>query len=215
MHTTTAADPAGETSVLLILGYVTQVLGGGGIGLAVRIEHQATDRTALGVELTGGRGDADSTKLSMLALRGYGRGTPRAHDWVAITYGAGLSILNTGMLTLTAHGGAAVSYPNRYFEPYLATGLALAVPITQGESFGDMDREVAAIGGELGEAGTAHPMSASEAPGVRPNLYLTVDPGFVVPLGDTGHALSLDLGVATGLARKGGFVTFSIADERR
>lgn len=201
--------------MLLVVGFVSQVLGGGGFGVAVRVEHQATDRTALGVELTGGRGDADSTKLTMLAVRGYGRGTPQAHDWIAITYGAGVSWLSTGMWTLTAHGGVAASYPNRYFEPYLATGLALAVPVTQGESFGDMDREVPMLGAGLGETPTTHAMGASEAPGVRPNLYLTFDPGFVVPLGDTGHALSLDLGIATGLARRGGFVSLSVADQRR
>lgn len=206
MHGTTAADPKGETSVLVIAGFVSQALGGSGIGLAVRVQHQRTERTALGVELTAGRGDADDTRLWLVALRGYGRGTPRTHDWVAITYGAGISVLNTGMTTLTAHGGTAVAWINDYWQPYFHAGLALAVPVIQGDSFGDMDRDSFDIDGP--ERG------AAETSGVRPMLYLTLDPGFAVPIGDTGHTLSIDLAVATGIRKgSGGVFSLSIADQ--
>ena len=209
MHGTTAANPEGETSVLLVLGVVSQVLGGAGLGLAVRLEHQQTAQTALGIELAGGRGEADSRKVTLFALRGYGRGSPRGHDWVAIGYGAGVSFLDTGMTTLTSHGGVAVSYVNDYFEPYLGAGLALAVPLSQGETFGDMDDDTAI----MVDPGPPHPISGTPR-GVATNVYLTIDPGFVVPVGHSGHDLSLDLGFATGLGRSGAFFTASLADRR-
>ena len=212
LHGTTAAEPRGETSVLVIAGFVSQALGGGGFGLAVRVQHQQTDRTALGLELTAGRGDADDTRLWLVALRGYGRGTPRSRDWVAITYGAGISVLNTGMTTLTAHGGAAVAWINDYWQPFFHAGLALAVPVNQGDSFGDMDRESADINGfERGDGALFAPV---ESRGVRPKLYLTLDPGFAVPIGDTGHTLSLDLAIATGIRKdSGGLFSLSVADQ--
>lgn len=212
LHGTTAADAKGETSVLVIAGFVSQALGGGGIGLAVRVQHQHTDRTALGLELTAGRGDADDTRLWLVALRGYGRGTPRSRDWVAITYGAGVSVLNTGMTTLSAHGGAAVAWINDYWQPYFHAGVALAVPVTQGDSFGDMDRETADLNGF--DRGAM--LAPAETSGVRPKLYLTLDPGFAVPIGDTGHTLSLDLVIASGVRRdSGGLFSLSVADQIR
>jgi hypothetical protein len=213
LHGTTAADPRGETSVLVIAGFVSQALGGAGIGLAVRLQHQQTERTALGVELTAGRGDADDTRLWLVALRGYGRGTPRSRDWVAITYGAGISVLSTGMTTLTAHGGAAIAWINDYWQPYFHGGLALAVPVIQGDSFGDMDREIADING-FDRGGGEALFAPAEGGGVRPRLYLTLDPGFAVPIGDTGHTLSLDLAIATGLRKdSGGVFSLSVADQ--
>ncbi|MBA3461228.1 MAG: hypothetical protein H0T46_14790 [Deltaproteobacteria bacterium] len=215
LHGTTAADAKGETSVLVIAGFVSQGLGGGGIGLAVRVQHQQTERSALGLELTAGRGDADDTRIWLVALRGYGRGTPRSRDWVAITYGAGVSVLNTGMTTLSAHGGAAVAWINDYWQPYLHAGFALAVPVNQGDSFGDMDRESADINA-FGRGGEGAMFTPAEGRGVRPKLYLTLDPGFAVPIGDTGHTLSIDLAIATGIRRdSGGVFSLSVADQIR
>jgi hypothetical protein len=215
MQGTTAAAPRGETSVLIVVGVVSQVLGGGGIGMALRVQHQQTERTALGAELTAGRGEADDTRLWLFALRGYGRLTPRTHDWVAINYGAGISVLSTGMTTLTAHGSGAVAWINDYWQPYLSLGLALAVPLNQGESFGDMERAVADINGfEQRGAGEGGLFAPAETRGVRPTLYMTFDPGFAVPIGSTGHTLSLDLSIANRLNGKGeGVFALSAADQ--
>ena len=209
-HTTTAADPEGETSALVVIGGAVEGLGGAGIGAALRIQHQYTDRTALGFELGVAYGDADDKKLTMIALRGYGRTTLR--DWTCLTYGAGLTALTTGMVTLGAHAGGAVSYPNDHFVPYTQVGLALAVPIAEGEAFGDMDNEVDP--GPPPQYGVELPPHIyTRRRGVRTNLYLTVDPGFVVPIGDSGHALSLDVGIAYGLRRETGFLSASLADQ--
>jgi hypothetical protein len=205
-HTTTAADPVGESSVLVIVGGAIEGLGGAGIGAALRMQHQYTDRTALGLELAAGYGDADKTRFAMFALRGYGRTTPRDNDWTCVTYGAGLSALTTGMVAVGAHGAIAVSYPNDSFVPYTQIGLALVVPIAQGASFGDMADTIDWPTYEV----DAPPQ---ERRGVRTNLYLTIDPGFVVPIPDSGHALSLDVGVAYGLRRGTGFISASLADQ--
>jgi hypothetical protein len=211
MHGTTAADPKGDTTVVVVIGVVSQVLGGSGIGLAVRVQHQQSDRTALGAELTGGRGDADDRRLWLFAFRAYGKLTPATHDWVALTYGAGLSVLDTGMTTATAHAAAAVSYINDYWEPGFAAGLALAVPFNQGDSFGDMDRDphdIDAFGARAEQV-----LLPPRRTGVHTRLYLTLDPNFVVPIGSTGHALSLDFSMATGMAKdSGGLFALSLAD---
>lgn len=211
LHDTTAAGPRGETSVVFVVGMVSQVLGGGGIGVAVRLQHQQTDRTLLGGELTVGRGDADDDKLWLFALRGYGKLTPRTHDWAALHYGAGVSVLSTGMTTVTAHAAGQVAWINDYWEPYLGAGLALSVPVIEGRPFGDMETDN--VGPELG----GHPLVTDVEPQpLRTRLYLTLVPGFAVPIGDTGHLLSLDLGMATSINRtKGGFVSLSLADAIR
>ena len=197
---------------MLVLGGVLQGIGGDGLGAAVRVQHQQTDRTSLGLEMAAGRGDGDDTKLSMVAFRGYGRTTVREHDWFSVTYGAGISLLSTGMVSLGAHAGTAVSYPNDHFVPYLAIGVAVVTPIVEGNSFGDMEDEIdpppPPVVGPEGPV----PHVYSGRRGARSNLYLTIDPGFVVPLGDTGHALSLDVGLAFGARGGTGFEALSIAD---
>ena len=211
LHDTTAAGPKGETSVVLVVGLVSQVLGGGGIGVAVRVQHQETSRTLLGGELTIGRGDADDDKLWLFALRGYGKLTPRTHDWSALHYGAGVTVLSTGMTTLTAHAAPQVSWINDYWEPYAAMGLALSVPIIEGTPFGDMERDSGGV--ELG----GNPLVTDVAPQpLRTRFYLTLVPGFTVPIGDTGHLLSLDAGMATAInGKNGGFLSLSLADAIR
>ncbi len=221
LHSGTAADPKGETTVTVVLGAVSQVLGGTGFGLALRVEHQQTDRTALGIEVAGGRGDADgraeseSVTLATVAVRAYGRFTPRSHDWSALTYGAGATVLTTGMVSITGQAGAAVSYPNEYLVPYLHVGLAGALPVRAGEPFGDMNDDSAASEANTGifARGLEHMEAPSGRPrGVRPNLYLFGDVGLLVQLGDTGHQLSLDLGAVNGLLENGGLVGLSLAD---
>ncbi len=219
LHTGTAADPKGETTVTVVLGGVSQILGGTGFGLALRLEHQQTDRTALGVELAGGRGSADGrtpsegANLTVIAVRGYGRFMPSSHDWTALTYGGGLTVLTTGMVTLNAQTGVAVSYPNQYLVPYLHVGFAGALPIRAGTSFGDMDDDENENNTGVFANGLEHMVAASgRLRSVRPNIYLFGDAGLIVPLGDTGHELSLDLGVSNGLLEKGGLAGLSIAD---
>lgn len=145
MHADTSAAPRESTTVMVILGTAGTVLGGGGWGFALRGEYQATNRTATGVELTAGFGEeAHTTKEStdehehkLFAVRGYGRFTPRTHDWFATTYSVGLTALDTGLLTLTGHGGTAVSYVNDSASPLLHVGFAASIPLREGRGFGD------------------------------------------------------------------------------
>lgn len=211
LHDTTAAGPKGETSLVLMLGIVTQALGGGGFGFAVRVQHQQTDRTLIGGELAIGGAEADEAEFWVIALRGYGKLTPRTHDWSALHYGGGVTFLTTGMTTLTAHAAGQVSWINDYWEPYLGIGLALAVPVIAGRPFGDMER------GEGDDDYEPHRLTPESQPQpLRTRLYLTVVPGFGVPIGDTGHLLSLDAGFATAiLGKNGGYLSLSLADSIR
>lgn len=145
MHADTSAAPRESTTVMLILGTAGTILGGGGWGFALRGEHQITNRTATGLELTAGLGDEartdklhpEETKHKLFAVRGYGRFTPRTHEWIAATYSVGLSVIDTGLVAVTAHGGAAVSYVNDSASPVLHAGFAASLIARDGDSFGD------------------------------------------------------------------------------
>lgn len=219
-HATTAADPKGETTVSVVFGVATQALGGGGFGLALRMEHQQTDRTSLGVEVTGGKFEADDENLWLFAVRGYGKGTPREHDWTAVTYGAGLSVLTTGMLSLQIHGGGAIAYPNDVLVPYLTTGLAASVPLIYGRPFGHL-RDAERHGWARKRRGPllagAIPFAvkdASEGPPkpLRSEIYFYGGLGFGLSVGDSGNIVSLDFSLAAALREDAGYVALSLGD---
>lgn len=145
LHADTTAAPVESTTVMVIVGIAGTFLGGGGWGVALRGEHQVTNRTAIGIELTGGTGDEAHTtkddkaeyKHELFAFRGYGRFSPRAHDWLALHYGAGLTLMDTGLVSFTAHAGGAVAYTNDSISPVLQLGLATSLPLRDGRPFGD------------------------------------------------------------------------------
>lgn len=218
-HASTAAEPTDEITFSVVAGIVMQPLGGAGFGLALRLEQQQTERTALGGELTMGWVEADDRTFWMFAFRGYGQSTPATHDWVALTYGAGLSVLTTGMISLQLSGGGAVAYPNDYVVPYLSAGLAASLPIIDGAPFGHLD------GGTRRGALRANPRrriagaipfdwqpSSGESEPLKSEFYVYGSIGTAVPLGDTGNALSLDLGMAESLRDGAPFVALSLAD---
>ena len=203
-HTGTAAAPVGATTAMIVVGVYSQFLfGGDGVGLALRVEHQHTERTAAGVELGGGRGKEDlglglgkaalegrraegERRHWLIAARGYARFSAR--DWLAATYGAGLSVMDTGALTLSAHGGSSLSYTNDYFVPVLSLGAAAAWPVLRGAPYGDTP---------------ARP---------RFDVFPYATAGFVVPIGSTGNRLSAELGVAVPLRTEGSVLSLSVAD---
>jgi hypothetical protein len=218
-HASTAAEAPDEVTVSVVVGLVMQPLGGAGFGLAFRLEQQRTDRTALGGELTAGWVEADDDTFWMFAFRGYGQSTPRTHDWVALTYGAGFSVLTTGMVSLQLHGGGAVAYPNEYVVPYLSTGVAASLPIIDGAPFGhltgehrrgawraDPARRVAGAVPFDWESRNLEPVP------LKSEFYVYGSIGTAVPLGDTGNALSLDFGVAESLRDGAPFFGLSLAD---
>lgn len=219
-HASTAAEAVDEVTLSLVIGIVMQPLGGAGLGSAIRVERQETARTALGGELSVGWIDADGTKLWMFALRGYGQGTPRTHDWVALTYGAGISVLTTGMVSLQLHGGGAVSYPNDHVVPYLSAGVAASLPIIDGAPFGHLDegadvratreRHAREAAGNVPYGPWAPPQPDPVA--LQSEFYVYGSIGTVVPLGDTGNALSLDFGAAESLRDGAPFFALSLAD---
>jgi hypothetical protein len=193
-HNDTAADPKGETSVMVIVGYAGLLLSSG-LGVAVRVEHQQTTRTTVGVELTGGTDEGHW----LVAARGYGRGTLRSRDWLAITYGAGLSYMDTGLVTGGLHGGGALSYVNQYAQPYLSSGFALAVPLRQ---------PTVAWGGD----GCITCNVPTEPPRLETEVYGFSDVGLAVPIGDSGHQLSLDVGAAFPIIGKTGLISLSVGE---
>ena len=204
---------------MLVVGIVIQPLGGGGVGAALRVERQQTERTSLGLEITGGYVEADDEKLYLFAVRGFGQGTPRTHDWVALTYGAGLSVLTTGMVSVQLHGGGAVAYPNQYTVPYLSTGLAGSFPILDGRAFGHLTghpprgawrvRPERRLAGAVPFDFTPEPTAPTK---LKTEFYLYGSLGVDVPLGDTDNAVSLDLGVAGSLRDGAPFFGLSLAD---
>ena len=218
-HASTAAEPVDEVTVSLVVGIVMQPLGGAGLGSAIRVERQQTDRTALGGELAIGWVDADETKFWMIAVRGYGQGTLRTHDWAAVTYGAGFAILTTGMVSLQLHGGGAIAYPNGTVVPYLSAGVAASFPIIDGRAFGHLrgyrPRGAWRVPRERRLAG-AVPFDFSPEPreerSPQSELYVYGSIGTAVPLGDTGNALSLDFGVAESLRDGAPFFGLTLAD---
>jgi hypothetical protein len=201
-HGETAAAPRGSTTAMIVVGVAGQILGGDGYGLALRVEHQETARTALGIELTGGRGqEGGSVRVRgeareapprhwLVAVRGYGRGTPRDERFVALTYGAGLSVMDMGLVTLTAHGGGAFGYANEHASPYLGLGAAVALPLRRGRPWGSSEQTAG------------------------PELYLYFDLGAAIALGDTNR-LSLDLGMLGALDSGEVLIGLSLADGQR
>ncbi len=176
MHADTSAAPRESTTFMLILGTAGTVLGGGGWGFAIRGEYQATNRTATGLELTAGLGseaDGDKdhleTKHKLFAVRGYGRFTPRTHDWIAATYSLGLTAMDTGLLAMTAHGGTAVSYVNDSASPVLHVGFATTMLLHDGTPFGEPKKTPETDGFVFVDAGLV---------GKVENGRLTLDAGF-------------------------------------
>ncbi len=196
MHAETAASPEGSTTVMLIAGFAGTLFGGGGWGIAVRGEHQVTTRTALGLEVTGGWGDeatgrkSETFKRELYAIRGYGRWSPRSRDWFAATYGVGLSHLNTGLVTGTVQAGAAISYVNDVASPLFQVGLAAALPLVDGEPFGQR----------------GWPNTAPDQPrNADADVFVCIDGGVIGKTDGGSNRFSFDLGFAGGL-RSGEFV---------
>lgn len=196
LHASTEPAARGSTAAMIVVGSAGQLLGGGGLGVAVRLEHQAADRTAIGVELAGGVPRGVEAELLdrppwFAALRGYGRSS--GPDWAAATWGAGLSVVGTGLVTLGVHGGGALAAVNDYAVPTLQLSFALATPLARGRPFGER---------------RAVPST---------QLWIVGDVGLLVPIGDTGNQASVDLGLARTLGAEDANVmgALSIADGQR
>jgi hypothetical protein len=218
-HAVTAPDERGATSMMIVAGTASQLLfGGDGWGLALRIEHQETTSTAVGVELTGGRGDqsryADGTIFRhwLVGMRGYGRYGVAADGPFALQYGAGVSLAASGLVTATLDGGAAASTNNAHANPLTSLSAALAIPLRAGRAFSD---ERLAIG--FGPPDPAAP-STDRRPRFRTpkaEIYLIAGLGVVVPLGDTDNRLSLDVSVGKALREGAGVIALTAADRQR
>ena len=223
-HAGTEPEREGATTALVVVGIAGQILGGGGWGTALRIEHQTTERTTLGIELTGGRGTeklVDDSRHEfrqwLLGARVYGRSlvTRSDHD-LAGTYGLGLSLMGSGTVTASIHGGVMFSYPNGSFVPVGALGVALAVPLRRGFAYGDAPFDV-----NFGEvAPPRHDADPFKLPGStlhrpRTELFVALDLGFLVPLGATGNRLSGDVGLAYATQDNNLVVSLSAADAQR
>ena len=210
---------------MVVVGTVSQFLwGGDGWGIALRVERQETSRTTIGGELTGGRGsegqyeDGTIFKQALVGLRAYGRTSPSNADEVAIAYGAGLSWLRTGAITATLQTSLIASYPNDHLVPLAALGLALAVPIVHGRAFGDKPVSIGL--GEPEPQWDAEGRPSYEPP--KPDyavpkldLYLGLDLGVIVPFGDTGNRLSLDIGAAHPMRSRSMLVSASAGDQQK
>lgn len=221
LHATTAPDVRGTTTAMVVVGTAGQLLfGGEGWGIALRVEHQETTRTAVGLELSGGRGNqgtfSDRTIFRhwLVAVRGYGRhsSSDAADAPFALVFGAGLSVTATGLVTGTLDAGGAASYVNDHAEPVVMLAAALAAPLRRGRAFADRPVEVWIGPPEPGIDGASR-RTRYRTP--RTELYLAGGLGLVVPVGDTGNRLSLDVSLGLALRDHTGIGSLSLADAQR
>jgi hypothetical protein len=197
MHAGTAPRAAEATTLTFVVGFAGEALGGGGWGVAVRGERQLDDGTAVGVQLGGGRGDEgelddDKRELRhwLLELRGYGRLGSTRNDWIAGLASFGVTTMDTGMVATTLAAGVSFSHPNQYAVPALGAFAAVSTPWRRGRGFG-----------------------ASHDKVVHTTYWLGLSGAVVVPLGDSGHAASLEGGFATAYGPgDGGQLSLSLAD---
>lgn len=194
MHAGTAPHAVDDTTVTVVLGVTGEILGGEGWGAALRVEQQVDDGTALGLQVGGGRGREGDDKPEpthwLLELRGYGRLQSTAHDWIAGLGSIGVTAMDTGLLASTVAIGASVSYPNDHAVPALGVFAAVSKPWRRGDGFGSShDKYV----------GTTYWLGASA--------------GVLAPIGDSGNAPSLDVGMAVAVGGDAGSrISVSIAD---
>jgi len=211
LHDDTAPAPVDATTTTVVIGIADQVLGGGGWGLALRVEHQLRDHTAVGGEVTAGSGDRpgdDPGRIALVAVRGYGQSASPEHDFAAVTYGIGGGWMSTGMLTLNAFAAAAVSWPNGYANPYLQVGVAPVWVVRTGERFGDGQLHVNLC--LTCERHSPEP-TRDEPPLVRSDLFWFIDVGLVGVLGDAGARVSADLGGAAAIGADADVLVMSAA----
>ena len=184
VHASTEGAGEGATTAMVVVGWAGTPLGGGGFGGALRVEHQYTDATTLGLELTGGRADhtvkdvhGDYFRQWLFGVRGYGRSQIGGSRYADYTYGVGLAAMSSGALIAQLHGGSLVGYPNERIEPQLQLSLAASLPVITGKAYGD----------------------ASPAGGSMPyELFFAFDGGALFHPGDSDR-VSLDIGGATPL----------------
>jgi len=219
LHATTAADERGTTTAMIVVGTAGQLLfGGEGWGIALRVEHQETTRTALGVELSGGRGnqgtfsDRSVFRHWLVGLRGYGRRSSTGPPEDAPPrpgYGAGPSLTASGLVTGTLDGGVAASYVNDYAVPVVMAAAGLAVPLRRGRPFAERPVELW-IGPP--EPGMDRTSRRTQYKTPRTEIYLVGGLGLVVPVGDTGNQLSLDVSLGRAMRDHSGIGALSIAE---
>lgn len=181
MHAGTAPHPIDATTVTVVVGGAGELFGGVGWGLALRGERQVEDGAAVGIQLGGGRGQEGEgdhgppPRHWLIEVRGYGRLVSPAHDWVAGLGSVGVTAMDTGLIATTLAIGSALSYPNDHLVPALGAFAAVSKPWRRGRGFGaGHDRHVATT------------------------WWLGLSGAVIAPIGDTGHAPSLEVGMAFG-----------------
>ena len=227
-HAPTEPEEQGAVTAMVVVGAVTEMMGGDGWGIAVRVERQQTDRTTIGGELTGGRGsegeyeDGTTFRQSLIGVRAYGRTSPSKDDEIAFSYGAGLSWMRTGLVTATLQTSFIASRPSDVLVPLAAVSFALAIPLVHGRAYGDKPMNLNF--GEPEPVAHRDPILRdgklilpSESPRYHvPKLdfYFGLDLGVIVPFGDTGNGLSLDLGAAVPVRAHELLMSASAADSQ-
>lgn len=98
-----------------------------------------------------------------------------------------------------------------YVVPLGQVGFALAAPLRKGRAFMDEPFHIAMGPPEPG----LPPPPRTEALLPTWDAFLTFDVGMIVPIGETGNRLSLDVGMAKALRANQGLASFSLADSLR
>ena len=167
----------------------------------MRFEHQTTDRTAIGFDVTVGRG-YDTTEPEptwFVGVRGFGRTNIASRDWAAVTYGAGLSYLDSGNLSASLQLGGAVAATNETFVPYATLGIAPVLVLRRGRAY---SMDASDIGNDEDSPPDRKPP--------RSDVFLYGGAGFVGYLTEQ-RRLSLDLVLAYAIRRGAPLTAVSLA----
>ena len=130
--------------------------------------------------------------------------------------------MRTGLITGTLQTGFIASRPSDRAIPLAAVSFALAIPLRSGRAYGD--RPLNMNFGEPMPYARPDPILrdgklvlSTEPPRHHVpvlDFYIGLDLGLIVPLGDTGNALSLDLGGAVPVRAHKLLLSASAADSQ-
>jgi len=139
-HAGAGRESPGTLTVTLAVGVGLASISGG-LGFSLRARYQAFDDVAVGGDVGYAWGDGDPnetvTTTRILGLRAFTVANPGGQDAVALTFGAGTTLMNTGLRALSLDAGAVTSGTiGDTVEPSLGLAAAMVVPVVQGEPFG-------------------------------------------------------------------------------
>lgn len=176
-HAGAARESPGTVTVTLAVGVGLATISGG-FGFDLRARYQGFDDVAVGADVGYAWGDGDPNETvdttRILGLRVFTVTNPGGQDTVALAFGAGATLMNTGLRAVSLDGGAVTSGTLAdTVEPSLGLAAAIVVPFAQGQPFG----------------------RRGEATLPTTTFYYGANVGLAIHLGSTNNVLSGETGL--------------------